>query len=909
MPTRFFSEHTITRQSQALESHGRHSLLRRKRRAAGRALPAPAAQLESLNRARNRQIALRVVRAYEGGDSGGSVASLLGKIGRHYVNNPITRNKLANKTIGRKGLLGAAEDLVKSSDPIALGETAARSFRHPLRAVEGKPGQISAGIIVGPGGFAGEGAGGVAGEFVRPRTRVEAQARLAEIDKQIEKTTKAVEHHVGHPLYGNDVAALRKEQLRRNKINGLIDLFEKKGERRRGTAKALRSGRKPKVANETIEHAQRHIEAAIKANPTDPTLQHFARLLEERNHLSQALEISPEEAFGTGPIAPKDYGSVPVERQTPAPMPKVEPVKVGDIPNLPGIERSPEEVRAIVAKSLGPARQIYAKQKAGYSAERSARVARGMKAYEEAGGGGAGHEAFMRAQRGALPKEVFDRLQSGTLTQADVDGLVRHAYDHPDLLPYEKAGAVNALRDAIEHKRVPAAHQIELLRRAYGAEVAQAVSHLPLLKQAGHYVLSALNVPRTVMASADVSAPFRQGLVAGAAHPVLFAKAFPQMFRALRSEEFYQGMLQEIHSRPNFDLYMLAGLKFTELGRSLNKREEQFQSDLAEKLNLPIPGTEHSVGPGHIVRASGRAYTGFLDKLRADIFDELYDRNRRAGRPVEDIEYMKGIARFVNSATGRGDLGHFESWAPALNAAFFSPRLAWSRINFLNPLWIARLPRGVRLHAARSILTLGLGAGLVLEAAHEALNANVNVDPRNADFAKLRFGNTRLDVLGGFQQYLRLGAQLYTGQIISSTTGKTLTLGHGFGSLSREDIIKRFLQAKESPPVAVIDDFLKGTTFAGAPVTVKQEVYAHLLPLVAQDAYDLYHDTGSLPYTLLGYGVSAFGVGLQTYGAKPIRNRSSGGGARSSSILQRSPSSGSSLLRSGGRSSPSLLRP
>src|SRR5262245_46261792 len=127
--------------------------------------------------------------------------------------------------------------------------------------------------------------------------------------------------------------------------------------------------------------------------------------------------------------------------------------------------------------------------------------------------------------------------------------------------------------------------------------------------------LDAANLPRTIMASEDLSAPLRQGL--GLIHKKAFWKALPDMVRAFGSEDFYKSAQQAIIDDPIFQKGVNAqgkvlpsfaeasGLKLTDLG-NMATREESMLSKTAEK----IPG----------VRPSNRAYTLFLNKLRADSF-------------------------------------------------------------------------------------------------------------------------------------------------------------------------------------------------------------------------------------------------------------------------------------------------
>ena len=106
------------------------------------------------------------------------------------------------------------------------------------------------------------------------------------------------------------------------------------------------------------------------------------------------------------------------------------------------------------------------------------------------------------------------------------------------------------------------------------------------------------------MAAYDLSAPFRQGLFLSVSHPKRFFQAFLKMFRQFGSEEAYQTAQSLIEKKPTYGLMKEAGLSLTDLG-SLTTREERFMSNLAEKIPLA----------GRGIRASGRAYVGFLNKL------------------------------------------------------------------------------------------------------------------------------------------------------------------------------------------------------------------------------------------------------------------------------------------------------
>jgi hypothetical protein len=516
----------------------------------------------------------------------------------------------------------------------------------------------------------------------------------------------------------------------------------------------------------------------------------------------------------------------------------------------------PVDHEATVAKLTGAlknAEKLLPEQQQKYTQERRARL-EAARALQQSTEGEAGLHAELSAFKGELPKQDFSGVRD-RFTQPEVDHLFDHIKNNTDLSQFASIRARIGLGKLLDGK-LPTNSEVALLGKVFGKDFVDSINKNRSLSSKIMDALSnGLNVPRSLMSSFDLSAPFRQGLfMAGRKE---FWGAFKDMFKAFGSERAFKALNDEIDARPTRDLMSEAKLYLADPNHALGDREEQFMSSWAEKI--PV------IGRG--VRASDRAYTGFLNKVRADVFDSILKNSEGAGIDIaNDPKALKDLGSFVNNATGRGSLGKTLTTAgPLLNSLFFSPRLIASRVSLLNPAYYASLSPAIRKEAIRSLLHVGALATTVTGLA-AAAGLDVETDPRSSDFAKIRTGNTRYDILGGFGQYITLGARLATNA--NKTNGVVSPLGGGYGKPTRLDVLQRFGQSKLSPVAGFVADYLRGKTYTGEPFSVRSEAANVFTPLFLQDAKSVMDEQGAAKGAAMSVP-GLFGVGMNTYSPVP----------------------------------------
>lgn len=563
---------------------------------------------------------------------------------------------------------------------------------------------------------------------------------------------------------------------------------------------------------------------------------------------AEAPPVAPD-AAGEPPLPPKPPEEPPTGGGDEGPPPGDEPPGGGgDEPEI-----DPDDVAERLTKALNSARRLAPEQRRLYSQERSNRTAEIMKTRNFTSGEG-GYRAELANLKGELPKVEFEGVRD-QFTQSEVDSLFDKVKNHPELKgAYDPINARTGLGKLLTGQ-LPTQNEIALLTRVFSKDfVKAAMGKRSLMTKLTDAAGNALNVPRSLMSSFDLSAPFRQGLFL--INRKEFWKSWGSMFKSFGSEKAYNGVMDSIRINPDYDLMQSAGLSLTDAGHVLNKREEAFMSTWAEKI--PVAG--------RLVRASDRAYTGFLNKVRADTFSTLVQKYHDADIDIASSpEDLKAIARFINTATGRGGLGPLERAGPILNGIFFSPRLIASRVQLMNPVFYAKLPPIVRKEALKSLISLGTAATIVLGLA-AAGGAKVETNPLSSDFGKIKTGNTRYDILGGFGQYITLGARMAMNET-KDLKGQTKTLGMKFGQDSRLDIAGKFARSKLSPPGSFLADFLAGKDYSGNVFDLKDEAVKNFIPLFLQDAADLVNKNGvkGVPMAVPGL----FGVGTNTYSDTP----------------------------------------
>lgn len=506
-----------------------------------------------------------------------------------------------------------------------------------------------------------------------------------------------------------------------------------------------------------------------------------------------------------------------------------------------------------VTDALTSAKPIRESQEALFTAERGRRLG-AMLGVRQRVGGEAGFRAELATLKGELPKRQFESIRS-KLTQPDIDGLFDDI-NSSALGPWEQLNAKEGLAKLLgaEGGRVPTRGELALLRQVFGPELVEAaLAQRPLIQKLAEEGIELINLPRALMASFDLSAPLRQGLFL-IGRPNQWLPAFGNMFRQFGSEKTFQAAQDAIRKRATFPLMQRARLSLTDIGEEITEREEKFMSRMAERIPILSAG----------VKASNRGYVGFLNKLRADTFDDLVKKGRALGVPEDDPHFLSSIASYVNAATGRGNLGQFERASVILNSFFFSPRLMASRLNLLNPIFYAKLHPVVRQRALTDALTM-TSAGLSVLGLSKLNGSEVGTDPRSADFGKIKIGNTRFDIWGGFQQIVVGLSKLLTGESVSTTTGRITELsGEGFKTPTRSDIIIRFLQSKEHPVLSLVATLFRGRTIFGDPIDVSAEIADRFIPMFIADLFEVSREHGVSRGWMALPG--AFGVGVQTYG-------------------------------------------
>lgn len=509
----------------------------------------------------------------------------------------------------------------------------------------------------------------------------------------------------------------------------------------------------------------------------------------------------------------------------------------------------PEPPPRKLARLIRAAKPARKETEALKSAELSRRVSQAAGVLSAGDDPRAAFRAARAPLAGELPRASFTPPESG-LGPEEVTSLYETVRSSPKQF-FTRLNTATALSKVLAGE-IPQRAEIGLLEDMFGRDLASAIlSRRTNWQKAKEIIEEVINAPRVLVASFDLSAPMRQGIILAPGHPREFARAWGPMFKAFASERRANDINQAIKAAPNFERFNSAGLFFHDLTRestALVAREEQFISRLLQK----IPGL------GFPIRASERAYVTFLNKFRYDVTDSIVNGWQRSGMTADEIgEALPGLIRFVNRATGRGELGRLSSASPYLNAVFFSPRFFTSR-----PLTLVSLAERnsvVRKQVARDLVTF-VGTGVtVLGLLKTSGLADVEGDPRSPDFGKIRLGNTSLDFWGGFQQIARYTAQFLTGQR-KTVSGRRA--GQVDPSPIRADILIRFIRSKLSPTAGVAADVAFEKTFIGEDVTPQGEL-SQFTPLIWRDIAEAIQDEQAVGLIKTLPGV--FGVGASTF--------------------------------------------
>ena len=459
-------------------------------------------------------------------------------------------------------------------------------------------------------------------------------------------------------------------------------------------------------------------------------------------------------------------------------------------------------------------------------------------------------QSYLREKAYSLA-EVIARVQADApwATRADILRAIAGPMGKPDKV--ERRARLELARAYAERTRQRAA-----VRAAQAALKPKTI---------GSIADSVINLPRSLMASGDLSAVGNQAAPLVRRHPILAARALFTSLANLRTADA-ETVNAAIRLSPNHYLREIAGLYLSPVGAeadvaALSQREETFRSRLVERTSWlwragigagvgtvafgpgvgTAAGAAYGVASKAVVTLSENQYGVFLNTLRAAAFDAWAEAN--GGATVEDL---RAVARVINLATGRGELGRAEALSAPLATVLFSPRLTAARFQLPWAVLRTSSSRTERAYAAQ-VLGSFVGLNLLFLAALDLGTDDdewqVGWDPRSSDFGRIVGGpgdRLRIDIWGGYAANARLLARALLGA--SDAAGLT-DRPKGLREIDPADEIGRYANSKKAPWLGLLFTAMTGKDFKGDPTTLARTVREGSLPITVNETLDAL-DTG-----------------------------------------------------------------
>lgn len=286
-------------------------------------------------------------------------------------------------------------------------------------------------------------------------------------------------------------------------------------------------------------------------------------------------------------------------------------------------------------------------------------------------------------------------------------------------------------------------------------------------------VQQVLGLKRLIQTSIDLSIPLRQGV------SVMFnprtmkigSKGYVKMIKSLFdndasgiakfkfSDKFYNRMMSDIETSPEYSRSKEDGVVYTELGAK--KAENRDESHPTDSFLYDIPYLSAPFKASERAAAAWTNYTRYQLYLRgAKFLLEQGKTRENSPKAYEDLS-----ARIMVD-TGRGKIPGVNDKGPnttdkkikfLLGNTFYGARLVSAMFRKLDPTYYLnpKIDKTVRVEAFKDMAGYVTSQVLFHIAAASALGATVSLDYDDPDFLKLRLGKRVLDLTAGQSAYIR----------------------------------------------------------------------------------------------------------------------------------------------------------